>query len=95
MNDFDATIPIYLQIMNDIKRDIVTGRLGQGAKLPSVRECAEANTVNPNTVQRAYQELEREGVSETRRGMGTFVRIPRNLPNACVRTWHEALPWPA
>ncbi|HNQ97353.1 MAG: GntR family transcriptional regulator [Spirochaetales bacterium] len=74
MNDFDATIPIYLQIMNDIKRDIVTGRLGQGAKLPSVRECAEANTVNPNTVQRAYQELEREGVSETRRGMGTFVR---------------------
>lgn len=73
MDEFDANIPIYLQIMREIKRSIVTGELKPGDRLPSVRERAEALTVNPNTVQRAYQELEREGVSETRRGMGTFI----------------------
>lgn len=73
MNDFDANTPIYLQIMRDIKRAVVAGELKPGDRLPSVRERAEALTVNPNTVQRAYQELEREGVSETRRGTGSFI----------------------
>lgn len=77
MNEFDANVPIYLQIMRDIKRAIVTGELRPGDRLPSVRERAEALTVNPNTVQRAYQELEREGVSETRRGTGSFI-VERN-----------------
>lgn len=71
--EFDENIPIYMQIMNIIKRDIVTQKLGRGDKLPSVREMSEILKVNPNTIQRAYQELERENVTFTQRGMGTFV----------------------
>ena len=73
MSEFNPNIPIYIQIMNSIKQEIVTGLLKPGDKLSSVREHAETLSVNPNTVQRAYQELERESVSETRRGMGTFI----------------------
>lgn len=73
MAKFDANVPIYIQIMNAIKQQIVSGTMRPGDKLLSVRDQAEALAVNPNTVQRAYQELEREGVSETRRGMGTFI----------------------
>jgi len=73
MSEFNPNVPIYQQIMNGIKQDIVSGARKPGDKLQSVRELAEALTVNPNTVQRAYQELEREGVSETRRGTGTFI----------------------
>ena len=73
MSEFDPNTPIYVQIVDSIKRDIVTGELKPGDRLSSVRERAEALTVNPNTVQRAYQELERERVSETRRGMGSFI----------------------
>jgi len=73
VSEFNPNIPIYIQIMNAIKQDIVSGALKPGDKLSSVRERAESLAVNPNTIQRAYQELEREGVSETRRGMGTFI----------------------
>lgn len=73
MSEFDPNIPIYVQIMNTIKQNLVAGTLKPGDKLTSVRELAEKLSVNPNTVQRAYQELEREGVSETKRGMGSFV----------------------
>ncbi|SHE49972.1 MULTISPECIES: GntR family transcriptional regulator [Thermoanaerobacteraceae] len=71
--EFDERTPIYIQIMDIIKRDIVTKKLKGGDKLPSVREMAESLKVNPNTVQRAYQELERENVTYTQRGMGTFI----------------------
>lgn len=70
---FDDKIPIYLQIINHIKKDIITGRLKGGDRMPSVRELAEKARVNPNTIQRVYQELEREGIAYTQRGMGTFV----------------------
>ncbi|HNY20897.1 MAG TPA: GntR family transcriptional regulator [Treponemataceae bacterium] len=59
--------------MNGIKQDIVSGKVSPGDRLSSVRELAEALSVNPNTVQRVYQELEREGISETRRGTGTYI----------------------
>ena len=71
--NFDQKVPIYVQIMNLIKRDIVTKRLKPGDKLSSVRDMAAELKVNPNTLQRAYQELEREGITYTQRGMGTFV----------------------
>ncbi|WP_411679560.1 GntR family transcriptional regulator [Clostridium thailandense] len=71
--NFEQKVPIYMQIMNLIKRDIVTKALKPGDKLPSVREMAGELKVNPNTLQRAYQELEREGITYTQRGMGTFV----------------------
>lgn len=71
--DFNGTKPIYMQIMDLIKRDIATKTFKEGEKLPSVREMSEKLKVNPNTTQRAYQELEREGYTFTQRGMGTFV----------------------
>lgn len=70
---FDENFPIYLQIMDLIKKDIVKGKLKGGDKLPSVRELAEELKVNPNTVQKAYQELERENITFTLRGTGSFV----------------------
>lgn len=71
--EFDTRIPIYIQIMDYIKRQIVIGELSCGVKLPSVREMATVFKVNPNTLQRVYQELEREGITFTQRGLGTFV----------------------
>lgn len=71
--DFDKNVPIYIQIMNEIKHRIIAGNLKPGDKVPSVRDLAEELKVNPNTIVRAFQELEREGLTETRRGMGTFI----------------------
>ncbi|AIF49751.1 GntR family transcriptional regulator [Pelosinus sp. UFO1] len=71
--EFDDKMPIYLQIMDRIKMDIVTQKLKANDKLPSVREMSSILKVNPNTLQRAYQELERLGIVYTQRGMGTFV----------------------
>ncbi|MCP8968549.1 GntR family transcriptional regulator [Ectobacillus ponti] len=70
---FDPNMPIYIQIMDFIKKQIITGQLQQGEKLPSVRDLAAELQTNPNTVQRALQELEREGIAEARRGMGRYV----------------------
>lgn len=71
--DFTNDIPIYIQIMNMIKTDIVTGKIIKGDKLMSTRELAMALKVNPNTVQRVYRELETEEICFTKRGMGTYV----------------------
>ncbi|MDD2497034.1 MAG: GntR family transcriptional regulator [Desulfitobacteriaceae bacterium] len=71
--EFDARVPIYLQIIDKIQRDIILGRLKEGEKLPSVRLMALDLKVNVNTVQRVYQELEREGVIITQRGIGSFI----------------------
>ncbi|WP_379152896.1 GntR family transcriptional regulator [Paenibacillus sp. sgz5001063] len=71
--EFDNNQPIYLQIMNYLKGEIVTGKLKPGDKIPSVRELAAELQINPNTVQRTFQELEREEIVETRRGMGRYV----------------------
>ena len=65
--------PLYLQIMDDVRRAIVMGSLRGEDPLPSVRELAAELVVNPRTVSQAYQELEREGVVYVRRGYGTFV----------------------
>lgn len=75
--EFDPNIPIYIQIMTYIKKEIVTGRLHEGNKVPSVRELAGELQINPNTIQRTFQELEREGIIETRRGTGRYVTKER------------------
>jgi GntR family transcriptional regulator len=75
---FDDRTPIYTQIMDLIKRSIAAGELKTGQQLPSVREQAQKFVVNPNTVQKAYLELEREGYVATQRGMGTFVTGDRD-----------------
>jgi GntR family transcriptional regulator len=67
--------PIYEQLMRQIKHGIATGALKQGDQLPTVRELAAKLVINPNTVSRAYRELEREGLLETTAGRGSFVKI--------------------
>src|SRR5579884_1772187 len=68
--------PIYVQIVDEVRRAIVLGTVQHGDPLPSVRQLAIDLRVNPNTVQQAYSELERQGVVEMRRGQGTFVNKP-------------------
>jgi GntR family transcriptional regulator len=65
--------PLYLQIMDEVRRALVVGSLRAEDPLPSVRELASELAVNPRTVSQAYGELEREGVVYVRRGQGTFV----------------------
>jgi GntR family transcriptional regulator len=65
--------PLYLQIMDEVRRALVAGTLRAEDPMPSVRELASQLVVNPRTVSQAYQELEREGVLYVRRGQGTFV----------------------
>jgi GntR family transcriptional regulator len=77
--DFDLAKPIYAQIVDEVKRAVARGELIPGDRIPSQREMAQALKVNPNTVQRAYQEMERCGLVETSRGEGTFVRNDRGL----------------
>lgn len=71
--DFKANIPIYVQVIQDIKKQIVLGELALGAKLPSTRELAVKYQVNPNTAVRVYNEMELEGLCYTKRGLGTFI----------------------
>jgi len=65
--------PIYLQLMEQVKHAIATGALRPGDQLPGIRPLAEELVVNPNTVAKAYRELEHEGVIELRHGAGAFV----------------------
>jgi GntR family transcriptional regulator len=66
-------VPVYLQIVNQVKYLVAAGRLAAGEELPSVRTLAEQLVINPNTVARAYLELERAGVVVKRHGSGTYV----------------------
>ena len=71
-------VPIYLQLMEQVKHAIETGALQAGDQLPGIRPLAEELVMNPNTVAKAYRELEHEGVIELRHGSGAFVaRNPR------------------
>lgn len=70
--DMTSHKSIYEQVIDNIKELIMTGVLAQGSKLPSVRELSKDLTINPNTVQKAYRELEREGFVYTAAGRGTF-----------------------
>lgn len=71
----DLSQPIYEQIVQQLSGAIARGDLALGAKIPSVRDLAQGLKAAPNTVVHAYQELEREGLIETRRGQGTFVTL--------------------
>jgi len=66
-------IPLYVQLVEQVKHAIETGSIQAGDQLPSVRKMAEDLLINPNTVAKAYQDLEREGVIELRHGSGAFV----------------------
>jgi GntR family transcriptional regulator len=77
----DFSQPIYEQILEQIRSSIAKGEIGLGEKIPSVRELAHGLKVNPNTVMRAYQELERDGLTEKRRGQGTYTTGSRTRVN--------------
>ncbi|MEU6068957.1 MULTISPECIES: GntR family transcriptional regulator [Streptomyces] len=72
--DRHSGVATYLQIVQQTKQALRLGLLAPGDKLPTAREVVEATAINPNTVLKAYRELEREGLVEARRGLGTFVR---------------------
>ncbi|WP_367306803.1 GntR family transcriptional regulator [Alicyclobacillus acidocaldarius] len=71
--ELDPSQPLYAQIAHRIRVEIAASRLPGGARLPSVRDLAAHLRVTPNTVMRAYAELEQDGLLETFRGQGTFV----------------------
>ncbi|MDR0641968.1 MAG: GntR family transcriptional regulator [Treponema sp.] len=92
---FHAERPIYLQLMDELKGQIAAGRLAPGEKIASIRELAASYAVNPNTVQRALAELEREGLLSTRRASGKMVTedagMIRELRSALASGQVEAL----
>jgi GntR family transcriptional regulator len=71
--DPKSALPIYRQIIEQIRRSVAAGLLAPGDQLPSVRDLASRLLVNPNTVARVYRDLERDGLLETRRGQGTYI----------------------
>lgn len=73
--------PIYEQIKDGLRKLVVSNALSTGDKLPSVRELASQLAINPNTIQRAYRELESEGYIYTLVGKGTFVAENKNIDN--------------
>jgi GntR family transcriptional regulator len=72
--DPDSAVPIYLQIVHSVKHQVATGRLKPGEQLPTVRELATDLRINPNTVARAYDQLDIDNVITTQQGRGTYVR---------------------
>jgi GntR family transcriptional regulator len=76
--DSASRSPIYRQLAQQIREAVARGRLAPEARLPSVRDLSRQLVINPNTVARVYTELEREGVLNTRPGLGVFVAQPRN-----------------
>lgn len=76
---FDSDRPIYLQVMEHLKLGIISGELPPGSRLPAVRDLAVDASVNPNTMQKALSELEREGLLYTQRTNGRFVTEDSDL----------------
>ncbi len=96
---FSDDVPIYLQIIEMMKTDIVSGKYKSGDRLPAVRDLAMEAGVNPNTVQRAYAELERQGLVQSERTSGRFVSIDdkkiqelrKDLSEQCIREFFAKL----
>ena len=81
--DLDSGVPVYRQIIDQVTGGIATGTLAAGDQLPTVRQLAVDLSINPNTVIRAYRELEIRGVLDTQQGTGTFIsqqKAPRDGP---------------
>ena len=85
----DESMPIYVQIMNHIRRQVVSGRLKPGDRMPSVRELAVEFGVNPNTMQRALTELERSGLVFPQRTAGRFVTEDKKMIDEAKRSLAE------
>jgi len=79
---------VYLQIIDQVKRDIALGRLAREERLPTVRQLSQQLTINPNTIAKAYRQLEQEGIIVTRAGAGAFIA---NLDSMLSRTVRRKL----
>ena len=77
--NLDSSRPIYLQIIERVQMDIITGRYQPGDKLPSVRDLAQEAAANPNTIQKALSELERSGLIYSQRTSGRFITEDKEL----------------
>ncbi len=84
--DVKSRKSIYEQVIDSFKEEIVSGVLAPGEKMPSVRDLSKQLTINPNTVQKAYRELEREGYCYTVSGLGTFVSKPEHISADAEKT---------
>ena len=69
-----SRVPIYEQIVDGICKEVVSGLMAEGTQLPSVREMSQLLSANPNTIQKAYLELDRRGVIASAPGVGTFIK---------------------
>ena len=101
-----SAVPIYAQVVEQIRRQVAAGGLVSGDKLPSVRDLAASLRINRNTAAKAYQLLETEGVLESRAGQGTFIaaggsrwsdqerlrRVAASLDQALVEAFHLDVP---
>ena len=90
-SEFEPNIPIYVQIMNDIKRRIVSEQLKPEDKLHSVREMSVKLKVNPNTIQKAYKSLEEDNYIYTVKGVGNFVKNADELKNLHIKNMKNEL----
>ena len=93
--DGRSVVPPYLQIVQQVRQALRMGRLDVGDRLPGVREVVAATAINPNTVLKAYRDLEREGLVEARPGHGTFVlkRPPGPPPGTHARLGRSLARW--
>jgi GntR family transcriptional regulator len=85
-------VPIYLQLVAQVKHAVETGALRPGDQLPSIRPLAEELVINANTVAKAYRELEREGVVELRQGAGAFVAATTRAGRSGLEKFRGAQP---
>ena len=88
---FNNSVPIYLQIVSEIKKQIVSGKLIPGERIPSVRELALTYKVNPNTMQKALIEVEENGLIKTERTNGKFVTEDENIINKIKNDYADNL----
>ena len=88
-------VPIYRQLVEQVRREVMLGRLRPGERLPTVKDVVDSLSINPNTVVKAYGELEHEGLIVRRQGVGTFVAPspPTNLLEAPPALRQSLLRW--
>ena len=82
--DAGSGVPIYRQLVQQVRRDVMLGRLRPGDQLPSVKEVVDSLSVNPNTVVKAFGELEHQGIIVRRQGVGTFVAAAPSMASPPV-----------
>src|SRR6266487_781043 len=92
--DTGSGVPVYRQLVEQVRREVMLGRVHPGDQLPTLKEVVEALAINPNTVAKAYGELEHEGLVVRRQGLGTFIAsaappftlaVPPSMLNSLLR----------